>query len=313
MDLLSDLLDGAHAKGGLFNQTILDPPWALRIHDEAPLAIAAMVRGSGWVWFDDAEPAELPVGSTAIIRGPAPYTVADDPSTEPSFEIVEGGACVALDGSDLHLDNDLAARTHGASFTGSTQIISGTYPLTGLVSGRLLGALPPLVVLSPAEVSGSVMALIADEVTRDVPGQQAVLDRLLDLALLTALRAYFARHDARPPGWYRAQGDPIVGPALDAIHGDAAHPWSVESLAIRVGVSRATLARRFGELIGQSPMAYLAEWRIALAADRLRATNDTLDHIARDTGYANAFALSVAVKRLMGASPATIRQQSAAF
>lgn len=308
MDLLSDLLDGAHAKGGLFNQTILDPPWALRIHDEAPLAIAAMVRGSGWIWFDDQEPCRLPEGSTAIIRGPEPYTVADAPGTVPSFEIVEGGACVALDGSDLHLDNDLAARTHGASFAGSTQIISGTYPLTGLVSGRLLGALPPLVVLSAEESGRGVVSLIVEEVTRDVPGQQAVLDRLLDLALLTALRAYFARSEARPPGWYRAQGDPIIGPALEALHADPAEPWSVDSLAARVGVSRATLARRFAELVGESPMAYLAEWRIALAADRLRTTDDTLESIARRTGYANAFALSVAFKRLMGVSPATVRQ-----
>ena len=92
-----------------------------------------------------------------------------------------------------------------------------------------------------------------------------MLDRLLDLLLIATLREWFAREDA--PGWYRAYEDPVVGPALRMPHHEPARAWTVVELARAVGVSRAALARRFNELVGEPPMAFLTGWRIALAAD----------------------------------------------
>ena len=131
--------------------------------------------------------------------------------------------------------------------------------------------------------------------------------RLLDLALITTLRAWFARPEAQAPGWYRPQSDAVVGSALRLLHGSPARPWTVAGLAAEAGASRATLARRFTELVGEPPMSYLAGWRIALAADLLRDTDATVGSVARQVGYANAFALSVAFKRLRGVSPSRHR------
>jgi transcriptional regulator GlxA family with amidase domain len=83
-------------------------------------------------------------------------------------------------------------------------------------------------------------------------------------------------------------------------------------LADRTGVSRASLARRFTALVGEAPMAYLTGWRITLAADLLRETNQTVESIARRVGYANAFALSVAFKRLRGTNPTAHRRAASA-
>lgn len=83
-------------------------------------------------------------------------------------------------------------------------------------------------------------------------------------------------------------------------------------LAAEVGVSRAALARRFTTLVGEPPMSYLADWRITLAADMLRETDDTVGTIARKVGYANAFALSVAFKRLRGTRPSDHRNSESA-
>jgi AraC-like DNA-binding protein len=77
----------------------------------------------------------------------------------------------------------------------------------------------------------------------------------------------------------------------------------VASLAAEAGVSRATLARRFTDLVGEPPMSHLAGWRTCLAADLLRETDDTVGAIARKVGYADAFALSVAFKRVHGIRP----------
>jgi AraC-like DNA-binding protein len=129
-----------------------------------------------------------------------------------------------------------------------------------------------------------------------------VLDRLLDLLLIAVLRAWFDRSQTTP-GWIRAQADPIVGRALRMLHNHPAHPWTVAALAGRLGVSRAALARRFTELVGEPPMSYLTSWRLALAADLLREPDATITAVARQVGYSSGFALSAAFKRVRGVSP----------
>ena len=115
---------------------------------------------------------------------------------------------------------------------------------------------------------------------KDEPGQQVVLDRLLDLLLIAALRDWFSRPDAESPAWYHANADPVVGAALRMLHNNPAEPWTVASLASAVGVSRAALARRFNDLVGEPPMAFLARWRLALAADLLREPGVTVGSVA---------------------------------
>ncbi|MDQ0686996.1 transcriptional regulator GlxA family with amidase domain [Streptomyces achromogenes] len=141
------------------------------------------------------------------------------------------------------------------------------------------------------------------EIIRDEAGQEVVLDRMLDLLVIAALRAWFSRPEAAAPAWYQALADPVVGRVLRLVQDDPAHPWTVASLAAKAGVSRAAMARRFTDLVGEPPMTYLAGWRLALAADRLRDSEDTIGAIARQIGYGSAFSLSSAFKRVYGVSP----------
>ncbi|HEY0471618.1 MAG TPA: AraC family transcriptional regulator [Kribbella sp.] len=312
MDVLDDLLAGTRARGGVFNLTIMDPPWALDIRDGAQLALATLVRGSAWVTRDGIEPVRMEEGDVAVFNGPKPYVVGDAPGTEPQLRIHPGGSCEPLPGAPVDYSSRLGVRTYGGRPEGAAMVVSGTYQLEGDVSRRLLSALPSVLLVPAAEVAGHVMAMVLGEIQRDEPGQQSVLDRWLDLALITTLRAWFARPESHAPGWYQAQSDPVVGLALRLLHEDPAYPWSVVELADRTGVSRASLARRFSGLVGEAPMAYLTGWRIALAADLLRETSDTVESIARRVGYANAFALSVAFKRVRGTSPTAHRRAVAA-
>jgi AraC-like DNA-binding protein len=129
------------------------------------------------------------------------------------------------------------------------------------------------------------------------------VDRLIDLLLVAALRAWFSRPEADAPSWYRAYSDPIVGKALGMLHHHPAEPWTVASLASELGVSRATLARRFTELVGRPPMTFLTSWRLALAADLLREPASTVGAVASEVGYGSPYALSTAFKRAYGVSP----------
>jgi AraC-like DNA-binding protein len=204
----------------------------------------------------------------------------------------------------------LGVRSWGNDPGGETVIITGTYPLDGEVGRRVLRVLPQRVVLRSSDVDGTLVEMLAREVVQDLPGQEAVLDRLLDLLLISCLRTWLSRDDA--PGWYRADADPVVGAALRLIHHDPARAWTVDSLAREVGLSRAAFSRRLTTLVGEPPMSYLTGWRLDLAADLLLEPDATLTSVARAVEYASPFALSAAFKRVRGVSPAAHRARAGA-
>jgi AraC-like DNA-binding protein len=312
MDAFAGLLDGPHARQAFLLRSVMRAPWSLHIRDEAPLTVAAIVRGQAWVAADEAEPMLLEAGDVAVFRGPDHYTVASGPDERTTAVIHPGQVCESVDGQPLAERMDLGVRTWGNDPEGGDEMLTGTYNLTGDVSGRLLNALPEAIVLRESEWDCPVIPLLLSEIGKDDPGQEAVLDRLLDLLLISVLRAWFDRPDAQPPGWYRAHADPVVGPALRLLQHSPAEPWTVASLAAEIGVSRAALARRFHELVGEPPMTFLTGWRIALAADKLREPGATVGSVAHDVGYGSPFALSTAFKRVRGVSPAEHRRVAAA-
>jgi AraC-like DNA-binding protein len=311
MDAVAGLLDGPRARGAFLLRTSMAPPWSLRIRDEAPLTLCAIVRGDAWVVPDGGAPVRLAPGDAAVFRGPDHYTVADDPATPPQVVVHPGQRCTTPDGRDLSAAMSLGVRTWGNSPDGATVMLTGTYQVDGEVSGRLLRALPPLLVIRGDAWSSPLIPLLASEIVVDEPGQEAVLDRLLDLLLIAALRAWFARPEAEAPGWYRAYADPVVGPALRLMHNAPERPWTVAELASAARASRAALARRFTELVGEPPMTFLAGWRIALAADLLLEPGATVGSVAPKVGYGSPFALSAAFKRLRGVSPREFRAAAA--
>ena len=303
MDALVGFLNGPRARGAFLLRSVMDPPWSLRIQDQAPLTVVAMVRGTAWVMFDGAHPQPVHPGDVAVIRGPQPYTVADTPATAPQVIIHPGQVCTTLDGRSVAAAMDQGVRTWGNSADGATVVLTGTYQADGEISRRLLDALPQLIVLRDGEWHCPVIPLLAEEIGKDDVGQEAVLDRLLDLLVVAVLRAWFARPEANAPAWYAAHTDPVVGRALRLLHNNPAHPWTVGNLAGDVGVSRAALARRFTGLVGEPPMTFLTGWRLALASDLLLEPGATVGAVARKVGYGSPFTFSTAFKRLYGISP----------
>lgn len=309
MDVLEALLDGPRARGAFLLRAQLDPPWSLRVEDEAPLTVLAVLRGEAWLAHADQAPQRLETGQVAIVRGPDHYTVADAPTTPPNVVISPGGRCTSADdGHPLWDEWSLGIRTWGQNPDGDCVLLVGTYEGTGEASRPLLSALPGVVLLSREEAGTPLLRLLAAEMQIEAPGQRALLDRLLDVLLISTLRTWFAGRQDDAPGWFRAQHDPVVGQALSLLHQDVAHPWTVEALAARVGVSRAALGRRFTALLGEPPMSYLASWRLALAADLLVSSDATISTIARHVGYSTPFSLSAAFKRVHGVSPHQYRQ-----
>jgi AraC-like DNA-binding protein len=204
----------------------------------------------------------------------------------------------------------LGVRTWGNSSSGATRSVICAYEGRSEVSTRLLEALPAVVVLRADEWKTPLVDLLTTEAGHDGPGQEAYLDRLLDLLLIAVLRTWFDR-DENAPTWWHAEHDPVVGPALKLIYNNPGHPWTVANLAAAVGSSRAVFASRFTEQVGEPPISFLTNWRLALAADLLRSSQSTIAAVARHVGYSTPFALSSAFKRAYGVSPNTYRADAA--
>lgn len=302
MDALGGLLDGVRARGAFLLRLSLDPPWSMRIQDDAPLTLICMTQGSAVIVTDSGGSFDLGPGDVAVARGVEHYLFADGALTAPQVVVHPGNRCTTLHGEDLRFEMSVGVRTWGNTTSGDDRAVVCAYEGRSEVSSRLLQALPTVLVLRSDEWQTPLVALLAGEAARDGPGQAAYLDRLLDLLLMDVLRTWFDR-DERAPTWWHAEHDPVVGPALRLMYDNPAHPWTVANLAAAVGCSRAAFARRFAEQVGEPPIAFLTGWRLALAADLLRSDGATIASVARHVGYGTPFALSSAFKRAYGVSP----------
>jgi AraC-like DNA-binding protein len=144
------------------------------------------------------------------------------------------------------------------------------------------------------------------------PGGTGVLAKLAEVLFIEVLRLYMNEHSTGRTGWLAGVGDRIVGAALNLLHKRPAHAWTLEELARESGTSRSVLAERFQHLVGSSPMQYLMQWRMLLAANLLSRSSAPLARIAEDVGYQTDTAFSRAFRREYGTPPAAWRRKQGA-
>ncbi|GHE96840.1 AraC family transcriptional regulator [Streptomyces fumanus] len=309
MDLLSSLLSGIRAEGSVLTRAVLTVPWTIRFTDAVPLTMVSVLRGGGTLLLPDGTERAVGAGDTAIVRGPGPFHLADRPATARGPHTAYEIACFTEPKEPTA--QALTGIRWGTDSAAATALIVGAYRASDHRHERLLRALPPvLVVEEDAEVCAWLETAAADAAAH-TPGSQALMDRLLDWALVCTLRTWFDRAGADAPVWYRGLADPVLGPALRAFHDRPAEPWTVASLAARSGVSRALFAKRFTQLMGCPPLAYLTECRLDEATALLTGTDLSIGRIARSVGYADAFGFSAAFKRHKGMSPSAFRATAA--
>lgn len=301
VDVLTDLLQRSRARGAAFSRSTLHGDWGLRFPVDGALAIHTIVDGDMVVWTDDpTRPTRVTGGDVLLLRA-SPHHLASAPGvpTRPFLDLLGGTT------PTRHARLGEPADGPAADFR------CGAYLFDGDLSTPLIESLPDLVRLHPA--AGSPLRLTVDLLVAEMagagPGQQALLDRLLDVALVQALRLWFRQRDDAP-GWLQAMDHPGLAAALRAMHADPVHAWTVGELSDVATLSRSNFARRFADVVGTPPLAYLTDWRIALAKERLRDTDDGLAAIAAAVGYGSEFSLASAFKRQVGTAPGRWRARN---
>jgi AraC-like DNA-binding protein len=288
MDVLADQLAQARARGAVFSVLRRVRPWGLRFSGRRPLTAHVLIEGAGWLEEPGREPLRLEERDVVLMSSGAPYALVSDPGVT-----AEKIADARLRGTDT-APGDAAL------------ILCGAYILDGSFAASLLRTLPRAVVVPAADqesAHAAAVALLADQIKQDAPGQQALLDRLLDVNLVFALRSWWAQAGEAAPGWYRALSEPGLRKVLEHVHADPAGEWTVTAMAELAGMSRAAFSLRFREATGDSPGSYVTGVRMQRAEDALARSDVTLAQIAAKVGYRNEYAFSTAFRRRHGVSP----------
>ncbi len=305
MDVLSDVLSVARLGATVVARAELLPPWGLEIDPIAETHVHVVQRGDCWLCTSvDRTWLHLSEGDVVLIRGGVGHSICDDPKTPPApYRQVLG-----------EMPRRLALLPPGSP-RGTTVVLCAKYLFQQVGPHPLTSLLPPLIHLPAREAARHVqlpllLQLLHHEAVDGGRGTELVVPRLVDTLLIFVVRAWLDGQPVDAGGWFGALRDPAVAKALSLIHAEPEAVWSVEGLAQHVAQSRATFARRFAELVGEPPVAYLTRWRMCLAAKLLSETALSLEEIAPRVGYETAAAFSKAFRRSHGSAPGHFRSSA---
>jgi AraC-like DNA-binding protein len=254
----------------------------------------AMLAGQCWLVVQGVpEPVLLHAGDCFLLPRGLPFRLATDPSLEPVL-YTDAGVRLAM-------RKEAPGDTEGARY-----IAGGHFSLTGGHAEMLLHSLPPIVHIRRESDKAAMrwsLERMREELRDPQPGGSLITQQLAYMMLIQALRLHLADAASAGRGWLSALSDKHMSIAIASMHNDPGYPWTLQSLAERVGMSRSVFALRFRETVGTTPMEYLTRWRMLLAADRLKNSPDGLSAIAQSLGYESESAFGKAFRRVMGCSP----------
>lgn len=302
VDPLADLLDLSRVRGALVANVKAHPPCGLALPESPGASFHAVTSGTAWLRLDGAQPVQLMPGDLLLFPTGRAHLLASDLEVNcRPFDRSLKEELMTPDG-ELKLGHTAAATT----------FVCAAYDYDLEVAEPLMSLLPPVLHVSADPVSGrdvaALVELLAGEAGARDLGARAAAARLIDLLLIAAIRHWAATQPAGDPSWLTALRDPTLAKVLALIHGRPAEPWTLQALAAEVHLSRATLARRFTEAVGEPPLAYLTRWRMHLAAQRLKYTTDTIGTVAHAVGYSSEYAFSRAFSRHRGKPPGRYRR-----
>jgi AraC-like DNA-binding protein len=314
-DTLSDVLRAVRLTGAVFFDVHASAPWVVEApagRDVAPFVMPGsehvieyhlVVAGRCYGGLAGETPHELGEGDLIIFPQGDAHVMASAPGMR---------ATPDLSAFQRPPDQRLPLALQMGGKGDRTSVICGFLGCDSRPFNPLLATLPrTILVRHDAQASRTLTPLVElalAESKQRRSGGECVLSRLSELLFVEAVRSYVETLPAEQNGWLAGLREPQIGRAIALLHERPSHDWSLDELALEVGLSRSLLAERFQHFLGIPPMQYLAKWRMQLAAERLRATTETLAEIADRVGYGSESAFSRAFKRLVGVAPATFRQ-----
>ena len=302
MDPLSDILSGLRIRAASFTRMDASAPWGVRSSGESAIKFVLLLRGSA-ILTTPAQPQPLALrsGDVFIMLDDTPYRLYDHEDST----LID---CVEVE--KQRVGNYIEIGGGGTL----TTFISGAFQLDALQAQPLLRALPALLCLQLDQHRSlafqSVLEMLALETEAPALGSTAVISRLFELLLVHAIRHYSQQPGGPSQGWLAAMADRHLAHALQAMHDAPAQGWTVESLARTAGMSRSSFAARFRQVVGQSPLDYLTQWRMYCASRLLQQGKLALAEVARQVGYESPAAFNRVFRRETATTPGAFRKRA---
>lgn len=321
-DALSDVLRSIRLNGAAFFDVTVRTPWVLAAPPSAQCAPFVMpqakhvieyhvvTRGRCYGGLVGGEAMQLEAGDILIFPQGDGHVLSSEPGlhAEPDMEIYKKP-------DNVQLPLPIVA---GSGDGELAQIVCGFLGYDAAPRHPLLDALPRVIHAPAGErEKGSWLDLFVPVVVAEClerrPGGESVLGRMSELMFVEVIRQYVERLPQAERGWLAGLRDRQVGRAINLMHGKPAHDWTLEEMAVKVGLSRSSLAERFAEFVGCPPMQYLTNWRMQLAAGLLSGGMHSIAEVACSVGYESDAAFSRAFKRNLGVPPAFWRKSQRAM
>jgi AraC-like DNA-binding protein len=294
LDPLSDVLSLLKPRSYMVRGFDLAGRWSIRFAPKEGIKCYSVLAGQCWLAMDGVpDPMHLTTGDCILLPTGRAFRLASDLALEP----VDAAAIIS--GAP---DGGIASFNGGGECFG----IGGWFAFAGKHAEILLGVLPPIVHIRKESDKAALrwcLERMMQELREPQPGGVLVAQHLAHMLLVQALRLHLGEVSGGGVGWLFALADKQMSAAINSMHYDPAHRWTVQELGKRAGMSRSTFAVKFKQTVGSSPMEYLARWRMLLAGDKLVNSGDPISIIALSLGYESESAFSTAFKRVMGCSP----------
>jgi AraC-like DNA-binding protein len=285
----------------------MSAPWGFGVLAHGNPVFHVVTRGSCWLQVDgEPDHVALTAGDLVVLPTGRRHWVRDarDSAVTELEDILETN----------QVDEHLRLRYGGGG--AATSLLCGWFALEGGATNPVLSALPSEVLVKgidgrPVPWLAATLALLSAETDSDAPGAVEVLTRLADALLAQALRVTIAELLSSDGAGPLAGRDAQIASAIERIHRQPEHSWTIDELATQVALSRSAFSARFRRHVGESPKRYITRTRLAHAAKLLRDTDASLAEIAIKIGYANEFSFAKAFKRAFGVAPGRYRGQDA--
>lgn len=295
-DILALLQPNTYVAGGFD----LAGDWSIGFESHTGVKCYAVLSGGCWLFLEGiVEPTRLDEGDCVLLPDGRGFWLTNDQNLIPT-------PFAELRSIEWH--GGLAKLNGG----GHTLILGGHFAFAGAHADMLFGTMPSKVHLREDEDKEDlrwVLQRMRREMAEDQPGGVLVAQHLAHMMLVQTLRLYLSGHAGRHVGWLFALSEPRLAAAIRAIHAEPGTRWTLPMLAAEAAMSRSTFARTFKSTVGISPIEYLTNWRMLLAADQLKHGMQSLSLIAASVGYESESAFSIAFKRTMGSSPRAYSRQ----
>ncbi len=304
MDILSDILDTLNLNGVFYFRTDFSTPWSVQVPEHKQAARFHMVvQGRLNVRIDNKEHS-LTAGDMILITGGASHILYDtDYQQAPKLETLLED--VGYDGNGVLVVGEGDDRA-------KTKLICGHFTFRTDADHPLLSVLPKYQIITQNERASNpmlddILNLIIRQVYSSQLAIQASVIRMSEVMFIELLRINIDKND-KLKGVLAAFSDKQIGRSIGLIHANPSFHWSVENLASEVGMSRSRYARRFRELLDMGPMTYVSEWRMQKALARLHESSDSIQEVAKLSGYQSPAAFTRAFRAKFQMSPSKYRK-----